>query len=172
MSQLTNDDVFSCMLSYLDINTIENLSESTEDNKKIVDKFQHIYYKNHLVQIWGQGIIEILEKTEDNLKRDIKEIYNIFKIEDMYSVSKILYKFYECVSEDKIVYNNDTFMFIYDLTYTNISSENGCPSSHSRIPLLEQREKFMKDNNIEDGKKYHFITKSTSYIDRWVVLED
>ena len=172
MSQLTNDDVFSCMISYLDINTIENLSESTEDNKKIVNKFQHIYYKNHLVQIWGQEIIELLEKTEDNLKRDIKEIYNNFKIANMSTVSKVLYKFYKCVNEGKVVYNNDMFMFIYDLTYASISTANSLPSSHNRIPLLEQRENFMKDNSIEEGKKYKFIVNSTSYIDRWVYLNN
>ena len=50
MSSLSNDDVFGCMISFLDINTMENLAESTEENQKIVGKFQHVYYKNYLVE--------------------------------------------------------------------------------------------------------------------------
>ena len=165
MSQFTNDDVFGCMISFLDINTMENLSESTEENKKVVGKFQHIYYKNYLSQSWGNELFTILEKSRD-LRKDIKNIYNEYKNQNIPTIKKILQQFYKCVGEEKLKFNNDVFMFIYDICYTTISAQTD--ADKLRMSLFTQRELFLFENKIVEGSKpYKFIKNATSYMDRW-----
>ncbi len=163
MSQFTNDDVFGCMISFLDVNTMKNLSESTEENKKVVEKYQHIYYKNHLSEVWGNEILIILEKSCD-LRKDIKKIYNEYKLNNVQTVKKILHKFYHCVCEGTLSYNNDVFMFIYDICYTTISTQEY--DEELRSSLFSDRELFLEENEIE-GSKLKFIKNATKYMDRW-----
>ncbi len=171
MSQFTNEDIFSCMISFLDINTMENLSESTEENKKVVGKYQHIYYKNYLSELWGNELLVILEKSGFNLRKDIKNIYDEYKNNNITTVKKILQQFYKCVGERTLKFNNDVFMFIYDICYTIISSQEH--ESELRLSLFTDRELFFSTNEIVEGsRQYKFIKNSTRYVDRWVNGED
>ena len=149
MSALLNEDVLGCLISFLDINTMENVSQSTEENKKIVGKFQHIYYKNYLIEMWGNEIIEILEKTTKNFRKNLKELYEEYNNQNIHTIRKLLLKFYECVNEEKIKYNSNMFIFIYDITYTVISTQN--IAEVNRLPLYNQRQEFIRINELTEG---------------------
>ena len=165
MSQITNDDVMGCVISFLDINTMENLAESTEENKKIVEKYQHVYYKNYLAELWGNELFVILEKSHD-LRKEIKNIYNEYKNQNITSIKKVLNKFYQCVCEGTLKFNHDIFMFIYDICYTTISSQSY--ANELRMELFSERELFFLESEmIEESKSYKYIKNATTYMDRW-----
>lgn len=158
------EDTFSCIIKCLDSRTIDNLRTTSKYNKKFIEKNKYIYKKIILIETWeSEIIIEILEKTGVNLKKDIGN-YSDLTLE---SVQDVMGKYYDCIKEEKIKFTNNTFICIYDIVFVFLSRTHLNGYLETSNILYQQREEFIRVNEIHEGSIcYKRISNPTLYIDR------
>lgn len=166
-------DTFGHMLSFLDINSIEKLQQTNQDNKQIIKQFSHIYYENALKELYGDSIITLLKANDDDYRKNIKLYFHEYKcILNLRKTNDILEMFYNCIHQNKLTTNHNLFIMIYDLCYVllNENSNKITLYGHTKTVLKKHRDnwilKHYSDADIEN-KGLNFIMNATKHIDRW-----
>ena len=160
MNSYIQGDVLIYTLSFLDTKSLKNLRKVNTNIKKQINNNIKIKNKIKLANYWkSDSIIELLEKTEVDIKKEYLKYYN----RDYKTIINILEKYYNCILEQKISYNNYLFIFIYDIVITNIQQVD-IPTT---LIYFQHRKKFLNKNNItKNSKIYKFIMNPTMAIDR------
>jgi hypothetical protein len=166
MNKNMNIDIISIILPHLHSREIYNFSKTSKQNNIYVTKYKHIYYESYLKEFWGETFINIL-KTNENYKKNLKDLYNKYKYNTFRNNLDIIQFFFQYLENQKnFKWNNDIFIFLYDIFYY-------LGINQYRPLLLSLRKNFLKYNNItKDDKRFMFIMGVSSILDRSIYTDN
>lgn len=166
--ELMNTDITSIILQFLKSKEIYKFAKTSKENNKNVIKHKHIYYESFLRDHYSSTFIHILKETDENYKKNLKDLYNKYKytsLKNNFDIIMIFFQYLE--NKPKFKWNNDIFIFMYDIFYYI------CINQY-RPTLLQLRKNFLEHNNItKDDCRFMFIMGVSSILDRdWYVDND
>lgn len=159
MNTINKDTLYSISL-FLDNKTMHNISLVNKYNNKIINNNQYVYFRNKIIDIWGEKICKNLIP-----KKDMKK-FLIYNKDTFIKILDIFYKKMICKKERRLI-NTFLFMEIYDHVYyfTNINVYNRKIFFYHRGNSIRQ---LYNNSEIDYNDEFvNHIINTTKYLDRF-----